>query len=70
MGICGRCLTTYNRNAYGRGFKYCARCRLFINVVDIMCPCCNREIKAYKNWDGKKFKELGWSITIDGVETI
>lgn len=41
IGICGRYETTYNRAAYSRGFKWCARCRSFIKITTVMCPCCN-----------------------------
>ena len=40
IGICSRYETTYNRQAYARGFKYCARCKTFIKIVLRMCPCC------------------------------
>ncbi len=40
IGICNRYETTYNRKAYARGFKYCARCRTFIKITLRMCPCC------------------------------
>lgn len=46
IAICNRYETTHRKNAYSRGFKYCARCSLFIKVTSIKCPCCNTFLRT------------------------
>lgn len=53
LNICERYETTHNRNAYARGFKYCAKCRLFINFTMIMCPCCNGFLRTKSHQPNK-----------------
>jgi len=53
LGICGRYETTYNRDAYSRGFKYCASCRLFIQIQTIKCPCCNGFLRTKSHQPNK-----------------
>jgi len=53
IGICERYETTHNRNAYDRYFKYCAKCRLFIKILTIMCPCCNGFLRTKSHQPNK-----------------
>ena len=53
MGICGRYETTYNRNAYSRGYKFCTECRLFISTQTVMCPCCNGFLRVKSHQPNK-----------------
>ena len=53
IGICNRYEITHNREAYSRGFKYCARCRLFIQVQTIKCPCCTGFLRTKSHQSDK-----------------
>jgi len=57
IGVCNRYETTYNREAYSRGFKYCARCRTFIKIQTIMCPCCNGFLRT-KSHQSKPMEKI------------
>lgn len=53
IGICNRYETTHHREAYGRGFKYCAKCRLFIYIQTIKCPCCKGFLRVKSHQPNK-----------------
>jgi len=53
IGVCSRYETTYHREAYSRGFKYCVECRLFIQLETIKCPCCNGFLRVKSHQPNK-----------------
>jgi len=64
LGICNGYETTYSSGAYSRGFKYCARCGLFIQVQTIKCPCCNGFLRAKSHQPNKSKKIIKVPETI------
>lgn len=63
VSICSRYETTHHREAYERGFKYCAECRLFIYIQTIKCPCCNGFLRVKSHQPNKSKRILSEYLT-------